>query len=160
MSTAKREVELLLKTLPDDCSLEDIQRQLRRLEKVQRESESAESAETEARPSKVSIRRSLQKRLLSLMRKVSREYFFAGWMIGLEYELWRAVLRYPQSSEGLLRFIEEEDIAELKDLAEELQEWAHWGEGEVREKLIPLADWQRIFADHEMAVRPHFRHDG
>ncbi|MDQ3011357.1 MAG: hypothetical protein M3X11_11715 [Acidobacteriota bacterium] len=67
---------------------------------------------------KDSIRRSLRKRLLSLMREISQEYFCAGWMIGLEYELWRAVLRYPQPSEALLGFIEQEEVAELKDLAD------------------------------------------
>ncbi len=34
MSTAKQEVETLLKKLPDDCSLEDIQYHLYVLEKV------------------------------------------------------------------------------------------------------------------------------
>lgn len=36
MSSAKVEVETLLKKLPDDCSLEDIQYHLYVLEKVQR----------------------------------------------------------------------------------------------------------------------------
>lgn len=36
MSTAKQEVESLLKKLPDDCSLEDIQYHLYVIEKIQR----------------------------------------------------------------------------------------------------------------------------
>ena len=36
MSTAKQEVELLLKNLPDDCTLEDVQYHLYVIEKVQR----------------------------------------------------------------------------------------------------------------------------
>ena len=36
MSSAKHEVELLLKKLPDDCSLEDVQYHLYVLEKVRR----------------------------------------------------------------------------------------------------------------------------
>lgn len=36
MSTAKHEVELLLKKLPDNCSLEDVQYHLYVLEKVRR----------------------------------------------------------------------------------------------------------------------------
>ncbi|HJW82456.1 MAG TPA: hypothetical protein VJ396_09450 [Acidiferrobacterales bacterium] len=36
MNTAKQEVELLLKKLPEDCSLEDIQYHLYVIEKVQR----------------------------------------------------------------------------------------------------------------------------
>jgi len=41
MSTAKHEVELLLKKLPDDCSLEDVQYHLYVLEKVRRGLEEA-----------------------------------------------------------------------------------------------------------------------
>jgi len=36
MSTAKHEIEQLLKKLPDDCSLEDVQYHLYVLEKVRR----------------------------------------------------------------------------------------------------------------------------
>lgn len=42
MSTAKQEVESLLKKLPDDCSLEDIQYHLYVIEKIQRGVEAAE----------------------------------------------------------------------------------------------------------------------
>jgi len=42
MSTAKVEVEALLKKLPDDCSLEDIQYHLYVIEKVHRGIERAE----------------------------------------------------------------------------------------------------------------------
>jgi predicted transcriptional regulator len=44
MSTAKQEVEALLKTLPDDCSLEDVQYHLYVVEKVRRGLEAAEKA--------------------------------------------------------------------------------------------------------------------
>jgi hypothetical protein len=43
MSTAKREVESLLKSLPDDCTLEDVQYHLYVLEKVRRGEERAAS---------------------------------------------------------------------------------------------------------------------
>ncbi|MGA9032111.1 MAG: hypothetical protein WB402_06300 [Sulfuricaulis sp.] len=42
MSTAKQEVESLLKKLTDDCSLEDIQYHLYVIEKIQRGIEAAE----------------------------------------------------------------------------------------------------------------------
>lgn len=43
MSTAKHEVETLLKKLPDDCSLEDIQYHLSVLEKVRNGLEDADT---------------------------------------------------------------------------------------------------------------------
>ena len=42
MSAAKQEVEALLKKLPDECTLEDIQYHLYVIEKVQRGIEAAE----------------------------------------------------------------------------------------------------------------------
>lgn len=98
---------------------------------------------------KENIRRSLRKRLLSLMREISEDCYFAGWRIGLEYCLWRAVLQYPQPFDFGMGFIPTEQVEELKDLAEELQEWALWTDGEVREKLIPLAEWQQHFHARE-----------
>ena len=46
MSTAKNEVQQLLKTLPDDCSLEDIQYHLYVIEKVRNGLEMADSQGT------------------------------------------------------------------------------------------------------------------
>jgi hypothetical protein len=46
MSTAKEEVEALLKKLPDDCSLEDIQYHLYVIEKIRRGIERAEKERT------------------------------------------------------------------------------------------------------------------
>lgn len=43
INTAKKEVESLLKQLPDDCSLEDIQHHLYVIEKIQRGIETAET---------------------------------------------------------------------------------------------------------------------
>jgi len=99
---------------------------------------------------KDSIRRSLRKRLLSLMREISEDHYCAGWTSGLEYSLWQAVLQYPQPYEFGLGPIEEEKVVELKDLAEELQEWADWDD-QAGEKLIPLKDWRQIFAARKAA---------
>jgi predicted transcriptional regulator len=46
MSTAKEEVKALLQTLPDDCSLEDIQYHLYVIEKVRNGLEEADSQGT------------------------------------------------------------------------------------------------------------------
>jgi hypothetical protein len=43
MSSAKNEVESLLRKLPDDCTLEDIQYHLHVLEKIQRRLEVADT---------------------------------------------------------------------------------------------------------------------
>ena len=46
MSTAKQEVETLLKTLPEDCTLEDVQYHLYVIEKTQRGLNRAETEGT------------------------------------------------------------------------------------------------------------------
>lgn len=98
------------------------------------------------------IRRSLRKRLLSLMREISEEHYCAGWLDGLEYRLWQAVLQYPEPYEFGFGPIANEQVEELRDLAEELQEWGFWADEEMREQLIPLAEWQQIFHTREQPV--------
>ncbi|HKQ92323.1 MAG TPA: hypothetical protein VJZ77_16820 [Blastocatellia bacterium] len=97
------------------------------------------------------IRRSLRKRLLSLMEEVSEDHYCAGWLNGLEYRLWQAALQYPQPYKFGVEAIEEKKVEELKGLAEELQEWAVWDDQAGEEKLIPLKDWKRIFAASKTA---------
>lgn len=46
MNTAKNEVESLLRKLPDDCTLEDIQYHLYVIEKIRRGIESADIGDT------------------------------------------------------------------------------------------------------------------
>jgi len=46
MSNAKSEVEKLMQTLPDDCSIEDIQYHLYVVEKIKRGIERAETEDT------------------------------------------------------------------------------------------------------------------
>jgi len=58
MSTAKNEVKQLLNTLPDDCSLEDIQYHLYVIEKVRH---GLESADTEGTLSQADVERRLSK---------------------------------------------------------------------------------------------------
>jgi hypothetical protein len=92
---------------------------------------------------KDSIRRSLRKRLRSLMREISETQYCARWTSGLEYSLWQAVLQYPQPYEFGFGPIEKENVGELKDLADELQEWMIW-EDQSGEKLNRnKQDWDR-----------------
>jgi len=58
MSTAKNEVQQLLKTLPDDCSLEDIQYHLYVIEKVRH---GLEMADTQGTLSQDEVERRLSK---------------------------------------------------------------------------------------------------
>ncbi|MBW4540751.1 MAG: hypothetical protein KME43_16610 [Myxacorys chilensis ATA2-1-KO14] len=46
MNTTKREIESLLRKLPDDCSIEDVQYHLHVLAKVQQELEAADTQGT------------------------------------------------------------------------------------------------------------------
>jgi hypothetical protein len=91
------------------------------------------------------IRRSLRKRLLALMSEISEEHYCAGWLDGLEHRLWQAVLQYPEPYEFGFGPVANEQVEELRALAEELQEWGIWADEAKQEKLISLAEWQQIF---------------
>lgn len=90
------------------------------------------------------IRQSLINRLASLMSDISEDHYCAGWLIGLEYTLWRAVMRHPESYVFGFRPIETEQVAELKALAEELKGWVVWDD-DIGEKFIPIDEWLPMF---------------
>ncbi len=82
-----------------------------------------------------------QTRLMSIMSDISERCYYAGWMQHLEYHLWYAVLhgpmRYGQDH------ITQEDITELKELANSCQSWIIF---EEEERAIDLDQWIDVYA--------------
>ena len=73
--------------------------------------------------------------LLARMRYESEAYWAAGWMMGIEFQLWH------QAHNG--------DHPELKVLAELSEGWWMWDEEEEGENpvFVPLDRWTAIVAD-------------
>jgi hypothetical protein len=74
------------------------------------------------------IHRSL---LLQYMRRLSEEYYTAGWIIGLEFYLWHTATSKTHTEEGQT----------LMFLAEASGGWWMWDDGKGGPLFVPLPIW-------------------
>jgi len=76
------------------------------------------------------------------MSELSEVAYCAGWMDGLEFELWRALIGGPRTY-GRLE-ITDEQLARLRALSGAASGWIVFDDAE-EETLVPLDEWQRRF---------------
>ena len=79
--------------------------------------------------------------LAVLMSDISESAFFAGWMSGLEFELWKAVVDGPRRYGQM--FIDQALVDRLKALSDQCGGWIAW-DGEC-ESFVALNDWSEIY---------------
>ncbi len=84
-----------------------------------------------------------QTNLEEYMSDLSEEAYCAGWMDGLEYALWKAVIDGPMQY-GYL-FIGENEIKKLKKLSEQCSGWIYFDDKD-EETFIELDEWKMMFA--------------
>lgn len=80
------------------------------------------------------------------MRDVSKDRYYAGWEIYLEYRLWNMVQGGPRHW-GLVE-LSIEQVAELRGLAERAGGWWHWDKAQGAERFVEMAEWERLYAEH------------
>jgi hypothetical protein len=81
------------------------------------------------------------KSLMEYMSELSESAYCAGWMKGLEYELWRAMLKGRQKY-GRLQ-ITQRHVAKLKELSEKCEGWIVWGD--MGEEWVPIERWKEMY---------------
>ena len=79
--------------------------------------------------------------LCALMSGISEGYYCAGWMSGLEYDLWQA----PEDMDYGIGWITKRQSDLLKLLSEECIGWIAWVDGELR--YVPMAVWLKHLED-------------
>ena len=84
-----------------------------------------------------------QRALADFMSELSEEAYCAGWMAGLEYALWRAVLEGPRRY-GFLD-INAEQIKRLRDLAGQCHGWIVFDD-DAEESWLPMDEWEKRYA--------------
>ncbi|HEV2719660.1 MAG TPA: hypothetical protein VG323_06550 [Thermoanaerobaculia bacterium] len=85
----------------------------------------------------------MQRALARLMSEISEDAYCAGWLSGLEYELWQIVIDgHGQFGFGALS---ETDIQDLRELSDACGGWIIY-DGERQQTFVPLAEWQSMFA--------------
>ncbi len=76
------------------------------------------------------------------MSELSEEAYCAGWMTGLEYALWNAVINGPRDYGRLP--ITDAHISKLKELSNRCGGWIVFDD-ETEETFIPLQEWQQKY---------------
>jgi hypothetical protein len=91
--------------------------------------------------------------LLNLtMSDYSEEYYCAGWLSGLEYELWAFVM--DEDTAYWSRWLDESDRTKLLELANDAGGWYYWSdESPVGDKFIAMDDWLKMYEEHKNGVR-------
>src|ERR1051325_11236160 len=80
--------------------------------------------------------------LLGLMSGISEEYWCAGWLTGLEFDLWNA-----QADSGYGHgTVTKRQAMLLRLLSEECDGWWHWKEGADNPQFVSLGEWREIVA--------------
>lgn len=74
------------------------------------------------------------------MSDLSEDYWCAGWLADLEYELWAAV------SGGRTKFSAAE-VAQLRYLSAKCGGWIVFHDAAPWRQYVPLTEWEREYAD-------------
>lgn len=80
--------------------------------------------------------------LRTLMRDISEGHYCAGWMSGLEQDLWAMV--QGGSREYGMDVVPEGTVQELKRLHTECGGWWHWRKDALQEVFVTTADWAAL----------------
>ena len=84
-----------------------------------------------------------QRALCDFMSDLSEEAWCAGWMEGLEFELWRAVVEEPFSY-GRLE-LNATHVEHLRQLSEACGGWIVFDDGQ-EETFVSMDRWKSIYA--------------
>ena len=83
--------------------------------------------------------------LRDYMSWLSEEAYCAGWIMGLEFDLWSMVVRGPRRY-GHLE-VDPATIERLSELAARCGGWVRWSAEANAEKFVPAAEWDRIYRE-------------
>ena len=84
------------------------------------------------------------KTLTDYMSELSEEAYFASWMDGLEFALWRAVLEGPRQYGRL--DITPEHIVRLRELSDSCGGWIYFDES-TEQTFIPASNWDKMYSE-------------
>jgi hypothetical protein len=92
-----------------------------------------------------------QRALAAAMSDLSEAGYHAGWLGGLEYDLWRLMLAGGQHYGH--HNVSEEELMRLRSLFERCGGWIVFDD-QREEVFVSLKDWEKMFATHAAKVSP------
>jgi hypothetical protein len=79
------------------------------------------------------------------MEHLSETYWCAGWLDGLEHQLWRIAHGVPSGFTNPRRIPTEQELSQLRELSQRAGGWWCWPDGEANVKFLSLEEWDRIY---------------
>lgn len=117
-------------------------RQLQSVESEAGRAADASGEMTESSEQMSPAARELQRRMSS----ISEDCYCAGWLSGLEFQLWSAVMNDPVE-QGWWK-VTQSDIDALRLLARQCGGWIVWDESRRDEMWVPIDEWLRRYEEH------------
>ena len=96
-------------------------------------------------PESEEARNTAAQHLLLLIGEISERTFCAGWMAGLEFYLWDAViggLLTIKMDDVAIDLLDREDVVDLRQLAGASEGWWVWDDGP---RLVGLEEWKAMY---------------
>lgn len=89
--------------------------------------------------------------LLKNMREYSEDFWCAGWISNLEYDLWAFVCGDTETyGTYLSKYLDDIDREHLQTLANDAGGWYYWSEEEpVGEKFIAMDNWLEMYEERK-----------
>lgn len=90
-----------------------------------------------------------QQALANLMSDISEDAYCAGWMMGLEFDLWRLLHSNPPRPYGMIN-ISDNSMKMLKELSDHVGGWIVVSNDQDHDyDFVPLHEWEQMFREHE-----------
>ncbi len=85
-----------------------------------------------------------KERLYLEICEISETGYCAGWTMDIEFYLWKIIVNGSETEFGV-KIISEQEIVNLRILAEQSGGWWHWSDEENKAVFITLDKWQEIY---------------
>lgn len=94
-------------------------------------------------------------RLIELMAKYSEEYYAAGWLMDVEFQLWEDLTRCGQDeSLGKYPGYFSEILEELGKEAAKEGGWAYWDKDAMSPRFVTFREWKEILGPSRASELP------
>jgi hypothetical protein len=81
-----------------------------------------------------------QQALANLISDISEDCYCAGWMSGIEYELWALLVDPTTKRDRGMSRVEDDDIATLREISNEIGGWIYWDDDDGK-RFCPIGEW-------------------
>ena len=85
------------------------------------------------------------RKLLNLMGKISEDYYCAGWLMGLEFSLWRLAFENQGDHSFGMGELTFEEVGQLVELTHRCQGWWVWCDVVGGRKFLGYDEWLPMY---------------